>query len=197
LPVPRNLADDAIDLRRKSHVEHSVGLVEHEHFEVVEDDVLPLEMIDETPGRRDDHVHPAPKRTLLRLDRHPAEHRGDAEAGVLAVLAKAVVNLRCELAGWRQDENSRPLRPGKKSIDDREGERGCLAGAGVREADEVAAVERERNGFSLDWRGVRVTGVAHRGENCWIQSEVVEADRWFGNGGGGFGSLVDVCRGVH
>ena len=48
----------------------------------------------------------------------------------------------------------------EQPVDDRQRERGGLAGAGLREADEVAAVEDQRNRLALDRRGLRVAGVA-------------------------------------
>ena len=79
LAVARDLGDDAIDLRREAHVEHAIRFVEHEHLEIVEHDVLPLEMIDQPARRRDDDVDAGAQLLLLRIERHAAVHRHDAQ----------------------------------------------------------------------------------------------------------------------
>ena len=57
-------AQDAVDLRLEAHVEHPVGLVEHERPHAVELDQALLEQVVEAAGRRDEHVRAA---GLLRL----------------------------------------------------------------------------------------------------------------------------------
>ena len=93
LPICWDITHDTADLRCESHVEHAIGFVEHEHLEIIERHVLALEMIDETPWRRDDHVHSGAQLLFLRLQRNAAIHGGDRYRRVASVLPEARFDL--------------------------------------------------------------------------------------------------------
>ena len=69
LPLRGEVPQDAADVGQEAHVQHAVGLVEDQHLEPLEAGVGEPEVVQEPAGGRDDHVHPAPKRVLLRF--HP------------------------------------------------------------------------------------------------------------------------------
>src|SRR3954471_23913069 len=48
LPLCRYLTQDSLDVRKKSHVEHPVGLVEHQKFDIFETSVGRVEMVEQT-----------------------------------------------------------------------------------------------------------------------------------------------------
>ena len=81
-----------------------------------------------------------------------------------------------ELARRRENEHASALRSADEPIDDRERERGGLAGSGLRETDHVAPAQRERNRFALDRRWVGVPRVANRVEHLRAQAEICEGD---------------------
>ena len=162
LPIARDFGDDAIDLRREAHVEHAIRFVEHEHFEIVEHDVLPLEMVDQPARRRHDDVDAGAQLLLLRLERHAAVDRHDAQVGVARVLVNALFDLDAQFARRREHERAGAARAADQPLDDRKRERGGLAGAGLREAHHVAPLEDERNRFRLD----RGRGLVARVEDC-------------------------------
>ena len=62
----------------EAHVEHAVGLVQHEHAHVVQMDGLLLHEVDEAPGRGDEHVDAMPQPLDLRLIGQAAHHGEDA-----------------------------------------------------------------------------------------------------------------------
>ena len=174
LPVARDLRDDAVDLRREAHVEHAVRFVEHQHLEIVEDDVLPLEMVDQSTRRRDDDVDAGAQLLLLRLDRHAAVDRGGVELGVPRVLLHALLDLDAELARRREDERSRAARTVEQSIDDGKSERGGLAGSGLRESHHVAPFENQRDRLCLNRRWMLVSRVTYRAQRGPRQPKLVE-----------------------
>ena len=53
----RRLINDAAYIRNKPHVEHSVGFVDHETFDLTEVDVATIEKVDQTTGSRDQYVY--------------------------------------------------------------------------------------------------------------------------------------------
>jgi hypothetical protein len=113
-----------------------------------------------------EHIHAPGQRAGLPCLGHAAEHQGDAQAHVAAVGAKAFGDLAGQLAGWREHQGaaaSALQRPaiGGESLQDRQGERGGLAGAGLGDAQYVTSGEHVRDGLGLD-RGRR--GVAFAGQ---------------------------------
>ena len=56
LPVPRQAAHELVDLRLEAHVEHAVGLVEHECAHLREVHEPAVGQILEPAGRRDEDV---------------------------------------------------------------------------------------------------------------------------------------------
>ena len=59
LAVAGRQPDDPVDLRLEAHVEHPVGLVEHEHRDGVERDQLPVDEVLQAAGRGDEHLRVA------------------------------------------------------------------------------------------------------------------------------------------
>ena len=47
LPALRQMADDGLDVRQESHVEHAVRLIEHEHFQHAEIELLAADEIEQ------------------------------------------------------------------------------------------------------------------------------------------------------
>src|SRR3989337_962840 len=80
LPVERGDPQDALDLRREAHVEHAVGLVEHDDPQRAEPPRAALDWIEETPGRRDDHGGTLAKAGELRPHRLAADEDDGPDA---------------------------------------------------------------------------------------------------------------------
>ena len=107
-----------------------------------------------------------------------------AIAGVLRVLPEALLHLHAQLARRREDERARAARAVDQPVDDRQRERGGLAGAGLREADEVAPAQRERDRVALDRRRSGVARVRDGREDALVEAEVLETDGLVGGVGG-------------
>ena len=88
---------------------------------------------------------------------HAAVDHGRAQVGELAKVAERLLDLQRQLARGLEDEAAQRPVPAE-ALQDRQGEGGRLAGAGLGGADDVAAGEHERDGLHLDGRGL---GVAH------------------------------------
>ena len=56
LPISRDVVDDPIELRREPHVQHSIGFVQHQYFQIVERHVAALHVIQQTTWGRDHDV---------------------------------------------------------------------------------------------------------------------------------------------
>ena len=96
-----------------------------------------------------------------------------------AVGAEAVGDLAGQFARRRQHQHARGFALGaltlvEQVIEDRQRERRGLAGAGLRDADDVAALEGERDGLGLDRSGSYVFLFGEGAKDRLCEAEVVE-----------------------
>ncbi len=186
------VGEDRLDVLGEAHVEHLVGLVEHQEAQLGEVEGALVEVVHDPAGRADDDVHAAaqgrelhavPLAAVDRQHLHPAQVRG--------VLLERLADLQRELAGGREHQRLRRLLRQVEAGEDRQRERRGLAGAGLGQADHVAALEERRDGRGLDRRGGLVAHVAQG-----VQHPVGEAE--LSEGGGHLcGELVLVCGHFH
>ena len=166
----RERRDDALDRGQEAHVEHAVGFVEDEDLESLEVDAALPHQVEQASGRGDEDVDPVGERVALRPDPDAAEDDRVAQVEVAAVGLEALADLGRELARRRQDERADVAaemagigRRGLQALEDREREGRRLAGAGLRDAEQVAAREDVRDRLRLDGRGL---GVALLGDGA-------------------------------
>ena len=163
LPLFRKLADNLPDGRKKTHVQHAVGFVEDEKLEAGEIAVAPAEQIEQASRTRNHNVSCGTQRANLRLFADATEYGGDGEWKMFGVGADVFLDLHDEFARGREDEDTgAAVRPGGslrggELCKHRQRERGGLAGAGLRDADEVVTGDDRRNGGGLDGRRFGVT----------------------------------------
>ncbi len=151
-------AEDRLDVLGEAHVEHLVGLVEHDHADAVEPQRAAVDVVDRPAGRGDDDVHAVAQGAELAADRLAAVDRQDPHAELAAVAVDRLGHLHGELARRDQHEGD-GLRPADGRIDQlqrRQGEGGGLAGARGRLAEHVVAGEDRRDGVALDRRRLLV-----------------------------------------
>ena len=159
LPLVRQRPEDAPHVGGEPHVEHAVRFVQHQHFELGVIAVAALHMIEQPAGRGDDDVHAAGEGFGLRLHADATVHRGAFERDVPAVGARALQHLLGELPGRHEDQRPQRARPVLRAepLQDRQQERGGLAGAGLGRSDDVAARQGEGDGFLLNGGGALVS----------------------------------------
>ena len=195
----RGGGEDAVHLLREAHAQHLVRLVQHEGLQVGEVQRAALEVVDHAARRADDDLRAPAQARQLRAVRGAAVHgeHGDV-VEVLGVAVEGVGHLEGELAGRGEDEHLRGVRapvhvrglgePGQR----RQRERAGLAGAGLGQAHDVAAVQQQRDGRLLDRRGAGVAQVLDGGQHAGVQAEVQEGGAGGpgrGLGGGGLGGV--------
>ena len=110
LPSLRQRGQDAADVGQEAHVEHAVGLVEHQHLERGEVDVAEAHVVEEPAGRRDHDLRPGAERALLRPHVDAADDRHRRDADVVAERQRLLVDLQRQLARRRQDERAAASR---------------------------------------------------------------------------------------
>ena len=176
----RQHGDDALDVVDEAHVEHAVGFVEHQHLDLVEAQRALVDQIEQAAGGRDQHVDAVRERAHLLVDRHAADGERDGErADVAAVGAEAVGDLRGQFARRREHQHAAgflvgPQPLGGEVIEDRQREGGRLAGAGLRDADDVAALHGEGNGLGLDRGGSEIFFFRESADDRLYEAEIVK-----------------------
>ena len=168
---------DALDVGDEAHVEHAVGLVDHQHVDAGEQQLAALEMVEQAARRGDDHIGAAVDLGGLSLEGHTADEEGDGEVVLLAQRLEGLAHLVGQFARRFEDEGARHARPGAALFEQRQHgqhEGRGLARAGLGEAQHVPALEGVGNGLRLDGRGRGVSGGGNRFEDFGAQSELCE-----------------------
>ena len=178
LTLGRQFRHDTADVVDEAHVEHAVGFVEHEDLDAVEVHGAVRHQVEQPAGRRHQHVDAMGERPHLRVDVDAADRERHRRAQVAAVGLEAVDDLRRELARRREHQHAAALRQRLVAvvgevIEDRQREGGGLAGSGLRDADDVAALHHLRDGLCLDRRGSGVLLVGE-GFGDWLGEAEVE-----------------------
>jgi len=134
-----------------------------------------LDVIEQAPRGRDEHVDAALQAFDLRIDADAAEHHERAQLAVAAVMADRFLDLGGELARRRQNQRARQAprrrRRAREQREHRQRESRRLAGAGLRAGDEIATCQHERNGLALDGSGGGVAAFVHGAYEVLGQTE--------------------------
>ena len=156
--------EDALQVGQEADVEHPVGLVEDDVLDLVQDAVLRLDVVEQAPRRRDEHLDALLQLERLRLHVDAAEDDRDAQLRVRRVALDVVGDLVGELARRRDHEGAHRVARRRHAgvlvrqhlVQQRQRERRRLAGAGLRRAHDVAPGEDDRDRLRLDRRHRRV-----------------------------------------
>ena len=166
---------DAAHVGPEAHVEHAVGLVEHEDLHLGEIDVAALLQVEQAAGCGHQQVDAPAQLLELGLVAHAAVDGGDALAGVLGAVAGHVLDLAGQLAGGGDHEGADGCACATAhQLQGGQDEGGRLAGAGLGAAQDVTAGEGEGDGLFLDGGGFGVAEALDSLEEAWFQAEVGE-----------------------
>ena len=176
LALLRQRFHDPPDRREEAHVEHAVRFIEDEKFEPGEIRVALPHQIDQPARRRDDQFDPGAQRLDLRTLAHAAEDRRHAQRQMFRVGAHVFLDLHHQLARRRDHQRAHPAplpfaEPSSEMMQNRQDEGRRLAGAGLRDADDIAPGENLRNGGRLDRRRLGVTSFLDGFEDAVVETE--------------------------
>ena len=110
-------------------------------------------------------------------ERDPANQQRHVELVQRAQTFEFGHHLGREFARRLQNERARHARPGASSLkagQHRQHERGGLAGAGLGNAQHVAALQYEGDGLGLNGRWYRVARLGYRTKNRFAEAEIVK-----------------------
>ena len=97
---------DALDIGDEPHVEHPVGLVEHQDLDLAQIDGFLLDVVEEPSRSGDQDFDPRAHDRQLLFDVDAAEDDGRAQFRVLAIGAHRLLDLDRQLARGGQDQRA-------------------------------------------------------------------------------------------
>ena len=104
----QNLADGV----NKTHVQHAVCFVQHQHFDVIEAQCILLMQIEQAARRRHQQVNTTAQCLALGIDVDSAENHGGSKLFVLPIGPNTVMNLSREFASRCEDQCANMARSG-------------------------------------------------------------------------------------
>ena len=145
----------------KAQIHHLVGFIEHEDFNIAQRQRALIDQIEQPPRGGDQNVDPASQRAGLLAHGHAAKDALDGKVQILGIAAHVFGDLRRQFAGRAHHQHpARGVHPrlgiGGQAVQRGERESGGFAGAGLRNPQQIAALQQRRNGLHLDWRGIGI-----------------------------------------
>ena len=179
LTLARQLGDDLADRHHEAKIQHVIGLVQNADFRAVEAHIAGAHMVEQAAGGGDDHIEAARQNLTLRAQGHAADDAGDLQAGEAAIGAEALGDLRRQLTGRRQNQNAheagvRTARVGQQALDDGQREGRRLAGAGLGDAEQIAALQKRGDGLCLNGGGMGVAFFGQSAKKRLDEAEILE-----------------------
>ena len=170
------VGEDALDVFLEAHVQHLVGFVEDQESQVGDVQRALLQVVDDAArGAHDDLGAAAQAGELDAVGLAAVDRQHGDAAEVVGEGLEGVGDLERELAGRGEHERLGGADLAVDAGEDRQREGGGLAGAGLRQADDVAAAHQRRDGRGLDRRRRLVADLRHRGDDLVGQVQLVEA----------------------
>jgi hypothetical protein len=145
----------------EAHVEHAVGLVEHEDRDLVKSHMALVEEVEQASWRGDENIDASLERLHLMMLVDAAENHRGGERQLPPVGREALADLARELARRREDQrprrSRRPLRMlEREAMQDGKSEGGGLAGPRLGDAEQVPSLGEERDRLRLDRRRLEI-----------------------------------------
>ncbi len=109
LAPDRQLGDDFADVVDEAHVEHAVGFIEHQEFDLVELQAVALHEIEQAAGGGDQHLDALHQGADLAAHRHAADGERRGQPDVAAIGVEAVEDLPGQFAGRREHQHAAAL----------------------------------------------------------------------------------------
>ena len=179
----RDVPGDDLDVLGEAHAEHLVRLIHDEEAHAGQVQAAALDEVHDAARRPDDDLGAVLEGAQLRDVARPAvDRQHDEVAGAVSEGRDGVGHLHGELAGGGEDQGLHGA-PGRVDLGEEwQAEGGRLPGAGLGDADDVAAAEQDGDRLGLDVRGGGEAQVGDGGEQVGRQAEVGEGHGVVGGG---------------
>ncbi len=180
LAVGRQLGADFLDIGDEPHVEHAIGLVDHEQRAAGQQYLAALEQIHQPARGRDQHVDALFERGDLLRHVNTANQKGHVKLMIFTVFIKILGNLSGKLTGRLKDQRTRHARTAAsmgEDIDHRQHEAGGLAGARLRNADQIPHHQDGGDRLRLDRRRFAIPRLRNSAEQLVRKAEIGKAHK--------------------
>ena len=88
----------------EAHVQHLIGLIQHQMFGLGQVHSATVHQVDQTAGGRDQNIGAAVQNGDLAVDRLAAHHGAHVDRGMIGQHVQVVGNLVHQFAGWGQHQ---------------------------------------------------------------------------------------------
>ena len=150
LAYGRRCAQDCLDVFDKTHAQHLVGLVQHDHVDLAQVEHLALHEIHEAARRPNDDVHTLIELANLGRIGRAAVDSEHTRAQVAAIFADRLGDLHGQLTRRRQHQRLHMIGAQRQVVEHGQGE-GCgLAGTGFGLAGHILAGHEHGNDSRLN-----------------------------------------------
>ena len=163
LAARREQGDYPANVREKTHVEHPVGFVEDEGFDVSKGDKPLADQVEKPSRRGDENMEPFVQGRCLRVLPDSSEDHSMAEGEVTAVRGGRISDLGGQFPCWGKNEDpgaslERFSRFADQELQYRQHEGGGLPCSGLGASDQVPPLEKVGDGLALNGGGREVPG---------------------------------------
>ena len=179
MPGLGDVLHNEVQILLESHVEHTVGLVEHHFADLGEIQSLPLDHVLQPSGGSDDDVRSPPEGVDLPVDGCSPVDGGADVSRFAGDLPELGVHLHGELPGGSDNDCGRDLPPVTDPAEHNHGVSAGLAGPGLGLGDQVVACHPYGYRFALDGSGLRPPHVHHGVDERTVYSEFFKRGHWF------------------
>ncbi|AGW41060.1 two-component system response regulator [Leifsonia xyli subsp. cynodontis DSM 46306] len=175
LLVIGRVGENRLHILGETHLQHLVGLIEHEVLERGEVERSLVEVIHDAAGRAHHDMHASTQRGELHPVALAAVHRQQMNAFQMRRIAlERLRHLQRQLAGGGEHESLRALLRQIETGQNGKGEGGRLPRPGLGEPDHVPPLEQQRDRRGLDGGRRLVADVLQGGEHGPVQTEIGE-----------------------
>jgi len=113
LTAARAALDDLAHIGQKPHIQHPVGLIQNQNFDLIEADHAPMHLIEEPAWGRNQHIHTLPQTPILLTVACPTKDHGGAQVGKARIVAERRLHLRGEFARRFEHQRAQLAMPAK------------------------------------------------------------------------------------
>ena len=164
LSIRRAAPQNSLDVGTETDVQHSVGFIEDDDFQMVQDETATLHQVNHTTGRSDHDLSTTLQLIHLSSERSSTDAAGRRNFVIGRESDGFVGNLLAEFSCGSEDQRLSPLIVEVHSFQDRQDKRCCLAGTGAGLSDAIASRHGDRNEGGLNRAGGLESNLAEHGE---------------------------------
>ena len=154
LSFGRGSPQDFFDVIRETHVQHFVGLIEHNNGNPIERQRATGDVVKGAARGRNDHVHSAGQGLQLPADRLSAVDRHNLRPEIATIFVHSFGDLHGKFPGGDEHKSKR-LGLGLRLLDQLQnwkGKRRCLSSAGSCLTNQITPLQQQWNRFPLNRR---------------------------------------------